>query len=96
VLAGATAVGAVEGPIMGVIIVAGGRRSRDEGFIPYRHLALHVLARALRDLSNAAAPLTDRESARLFLAGSPMLLHWCRVAALDPRVVTRHAARFTS
>jgi hypothetical protein len=82
--------------MLDMIIVGEDGRGSDEAFIPYRHLALHVLARALRDLSNAAAPATARESARLFLAGSPMLFHWCRVAALDPRVVTRHVARVTS
>ena len=91
----AAAVGTAEGPLTGVIIVGGNSRGYDEAFMPYRHLALHVLASALRDLSNAAAAATDRESARLFLAGSPMLLPWCRVAALDPRVVTRHVARST-
>jgi hypothetical protein len=66
----------------------------DEGLIPYRHLALRVLARALRDLSGTASA-TDRESARSFLTGSPMLSHWCRVAAVDPRMVSRHAQRVT-
>jgi hypothetical protein len=65
----------------------------DGGFAPYRHLAIHVLALALRDLSNPAASPTDRESARRFLTGSPMLLHWCRVAALDPRLVVGHMVR---
>jgi hypothetical protein len=64
----------------------------DEAFLPYRRLAMHVLGRAIRDLENGAGSATDRESARVFLAGSPMLFHWCRVAALDPRLVTRHAA----
>jgi hypothetical protein len=66
----------------------------DEGLMPYRHLALRVLARALRDLSSAASP-TDRESARSFLTGSPMLSHWCRVAEVDPRMVSRHVQRVT-
>ncbi len=57
---------------------------------PYRRLAIHVLARALRDLSNPASSPTDRESARQFLNGSPMLAHWCRLAALDPRLVAAH------
>ncbi len=78
---------------MDSIIVGRDREDYDDAFRPYRHLAMHVLARALRDLSNAAGSPTDRESARLFLAGSPMLFHWCRVAELDPRLVTRHAAR---
>jgi hypothetical protein len=67
----------------------------DEAFMPYRHLAIRVLASALRDVSDPAGSQTDRESARLFFDLSPMLFHWCRVAALDPRLVARHAARFT-
>lgn len=78
------------------LIIAGDRHGHDEGFVPYRHLAMHVLLLALRDVSNAAGSASDRESARLFLAGSPMLLHWCRVAALDPRLVARHAARLAA
>jgi hypothetical protein len=76
-----------------LIIVGRGSPGPDEAFVPYRHLAMHVLGLALRDLSNATGSPTDRESARLFLAGSPMLFHWCRVAALDPCLVTRHAAK---
>lgn len=79
-----------------IIMIVSDREGFDEAFLPYRHLARHVLARALRDLSNLAGSPADRESARLFLAGSPMLFHWCRVAALDPRLVTRHAARFAA
>jgi hypothetical protein len=82
--------------MMDAVNVGEGGRACEEAFLPYRHLALHVLARALRDLANANGSATDRESARLFLAGSPMLFHWCHVAALDPRVVTRHVARFTA
>ncbi len=70
-------------------------RYDDAGFMPYQHLAMHVLARALRDLSSLASP-DDRESARRFLAGSPMLLHWCRVAELDPCMVVRHAAKLAT
>jgi hypothetical protein len=67
----------------------------DEAFMPYRHLAVRVLACALRDVSDPAGSQTDRDSARLFFAGSPMLFHWCRVAALDPRLVARRAAGLT-
>ncbi len=63
-----------------------------DGLTPYRRLAMHVLVRALLDLSNPAASPGDRESARRFLTGSPMLFHWCRVAAVDPRLVARHMA----
>jgi len=72
------------------------RGSSDDGFASYRHLAVHVLARALKDLLNPAGSPTDRESARLFLTGSPMLSHWCRVAALDPRWVAERAVQLTS
>lgn len=59
----------------------------DEGYRPYRRLAVGVLARALQDLSNPAGTATDRESARVFFTGSGMLSYWCRVASLDPQWV---------
>lgn len=59
----------------------------DEAYLPYRRLAVSVLARALQDLSNPAGTATDRESARAFFTGSSMLSHWCRVASLDPKWV---------
>jgi hypothetical protein len=65
-------------------------RARDEGFRPYRDLAVRVLACAFRDLTNAGRS-SDRESARLFLAGSGMMRYWCQVAALDPTGVADHA-----
>jgi hypothetical protein len=52
---------------------AGGAIARDEAFIPYRHLAIRVLARALLDVSNPSGSANDREGARLFFAGSRML-----------------------
>ncbi len=67
--------------------------SGDETFRPYRHLAVRVLARALQDLTNPAGLATHRESARVFFAGSSMLSHWCRVAALDPRWITDRAGK---
>jgi hypothetical protein len=51
---------------------------------PYRHLAVRVIDQALKDLTGPAGARADRESARAFLAGSSMLLHWCEVADLDP------------
>jgi hypothetical protein len=68
----------------------------DEGFRPYRQLAVRVLARALLDLSNPDGSATDRESARVFLSGSGMLFHWCRVAALDPRRLVNHVESLTA
>ncbi len=66
------------------------------GFLPYRHLAIRVLASALRDVSSPAASPSDRESARQFFAGSDMLFHWCRVAALDPLRIADHAANLVA
>jgi hypothetical protein len=63
----------------------------EENFRPYRHLAIRVLVRAFLDLTDPARSSTERESARVFLAGSGMLRHWCRVAALDPVSVVSHA-----
>jgi hypothetical protein len=68
-----------------------------EAFRPYRRLAIGVLALAVSDLIEPARSATDRESARVFLAGSGMLQHWCRVAALHPSwVVERVAKRATT
>ncbi len=61
-----------------------------EAFRPYRHLAVRVLARAFLDLADREHPAA-RESARAFLAGSGLLGHWCRVAAVDPGWVVRRA-----
>lgn len=61
-----------------------------EAFRPYRHLAVRVLARAFLDLVDREHPAA-RESARAFLAGSGLLSHWCRVAAVDPGWVVRRA-----
>ncbi len=68
----------------------------DTPFMPYRHLAIRVLASALRDVSDPARCASDRESARLFFAGSRMLFHWCRVASLDPYRFVRHVAMLTA
>ena len=65
----------------------------EENFLPYRHLAIRVLTRALLDVMNADGASADRESARIFLNGSGMLLHWCQVAALNPTVIVRLAEK---
>ena len=67
----------------------------DERLRPYRQLALRVLVRAVRDVMDPAGSATDRESARSFLAGSDMLQHWCRVAALDPDCIAENVERLT-
>jgi hypothetical protein len=74
---------------------AGQSGACDEAFRPYRQLAIRVLTRALRDMVNPLGTATDRESARAFFAGSTMLEHWCRVAALDPRWLADRAGRLT-
>jgi len=58
-----------------------------ETTITYRRLAMRVIERAVRDMTAPVCAATDRESARVFLAGSPMLFHWCSVAEIDPRRV---------
>jgi hypothetical protein len=68
----------------------------DERLRPYRQLAVRVLARAVLDIMDPVGSPTDRESARAFLAGSPMLEHWCHVAALDPDCVAERVERLTA
>lgn len=71
-----------------------GDATRDHiGLRPYRHLAVRVLVQALLDLAKPAASAADRESARVFLAGSPMLFHWCHVAAIEPSWFAQRATR---
>lgn len=54
---------------------------------PYRCLALTVIKRAFCDALMGSQ--AERDSAREFLVGSPIMRHWCRVAGLDPpRVIT--------
>jgi hypothetical protein len=68
----------------------------DEALRPYRRLAVRVLERALLDVTNTAGSASDRESARVFLASSPMLVLWCQIAALDPSYVVRCTQRLTT
>jgi hypothetical protein len=72
------------------------RHACDEAFLPYRHLAIQVIDRALRDVTGSAGSVTDFESARLFFDDSAMLFHWCRVAALDPHWMAERAAKLTA
>lgn len=63
------------------------RHAEDAGpasFAGYRHLAMRVIDQALRDVSGHGGAPCDRESARTFLAGSPMLHLWCAVADVNP------------
>lgn len=61
--------------------------SGPELIAPYRRVAIHVIARAFRDL---ASPV-DSPTAREFLDDSPMLHHWSAVAALDPASIAASA-----
>jgi hypothetical protein len=62
----------------------------DEGFRPYRHLAVCVISRAVMDAVSLSELTEHRASAREFLADSAMLRYWCRVAALDAERITRY------
>jgi hypothetical protein len=64
-----------------------------EAAAAYRSLALTVIDRAFRDLIVGPCSPADRDSAAEFLAGSGMMQHWCRVAALDPGRVIARAVR---
>lgn len=68
----------------------------DEMLRPYRHLAMRVLARAVLDVMDPSGSSTDRESALVFLSGSAMLQHWCRVAALNPDCIADNLEEFTA
>ena len=61
-----------------------------------RHLAARVIDQACRDLSAPAGSRADRESAREFLSGSPMLYRWCEVADLEPSSMIVRAARLVA
>jgi hypothetical protein len=58
-----------------------------------RHLAVRVIEQAVRDLSASGASDADRESARGFLSGSPMLYQWCEVANLNASWMMDRATR---
>ena len=58
-----------------------------ETFRPYKRLAVRVIALALQDAANPVGSPTHAESARTFLAGSPMLRLWCEIAHLDPHSI---------
>ena len=59
--------------------------------VTLRRLALRVIERALKDIVAPHCAAADRQTARDFLAGSTMLVHWCSVATLDPGRVTAWA-----
>jgi hypothetical protein len=61
-----------------------------------RHLAVRVIEQAVRDLSASGASDADRESARGFLSGSPMLYQWCEVANLNASWMVGRAMRLVA
>ena len=61
-----------------------------------RHLAVRVIYQAFRDLSGSTGSGADRESAREFLSGSPMLYRWCEIADLEPTSMIVRAARLVA
>lgn len=63
---------------------------------PCRHLAVRVIELAFRDLASSAGLPGHQESARVFLAGSSMLDHWCAVADLDPAWMIARANQLTT
>ena len=56
----------------------------------YQRLATRVIHQALRDLDSGS--MSDRETARTFLSGSPMLHFWCQLAQLNAGNVVAHMA----
>lgn len=52
-----------------------------------------MIEQALKDALRPSGSLTDRESARTFLAGSRMLHYWCELAGFDAGRVTNRAWR---
>lgn len=59
----------------------------------YQRLATRVIHRAYLDLDSGS--LDDRETARTFLAGSPMLMFWCQLAQLNAgNVMARTAVKW--
>jgi hypothetical protein len=70
--------------------------TRDPDGGPCRHLAVRVIELAFRDLASSAGLRSHQESARVFLAGSSMLDHWCAVADLDPAWMIARANQLTT
>ena len=63
---------------------------------PCRRLAVRIIVQAFRDLASPAGLRCHQESARVFLAGSSMLDHWCAVADLDPASMIARANQLTT
>jgi len=55
--------------------------------VPYQRVALRVITQAFRDLERPR----EAAAARAFLAGSPMLRHWCALADLDAASISATA-----
>ncbi len=58
-----------------------------ELLVPYQRVALRVISQAFRDLERPR----ESQTARAFLAGSPMLRHWCALADLDAAKISATA-----
>jgi hypothetical protein len=55
----------------------------------HQELAAAVIRQAVVDAAHPQSSVRLRANARTFLAGSPMLRHWCTVAGLDLGCVQR-------
>ena len=67
-----------------------GEHSTDAGC---RHLAARVINQAFRDLSGSGGTPADQKSARVFLAGSPMLYRWCEIANVSASWIIARARK---
>ena len=56
-----------------------------------RYLALRVIEQAFRDLTSSAGTRADHDSARAFLAGSPIFYRWCEIANVSAVVTIARA-----
>ena len=61
------------------------------GEAPCRYLALRVIEQAFRDLTSSDGRRADHESARAFLAGSPVLYRWCEIANVSAATIIARA-----
>ncbi len=62
---------------------------RFPSLVAHQRLATRVIRQAVRDLDSRSS--LDRETARDFLAGSPMLHFWCQLAQINAANVIERA-----
>jgi hypothetical protein len=68
------------------------RRTVDSsGDTACRYLALRVIEQAFRDLTSSDGTRADHESARAFLAGSPIFYRWCEIANVSAALTIARA-----